>query len=480
MSGVKHVVYLDMQIVNLRLVDARQSSFSASGILYYAWRDDTLVGTADGKPYGPPTAVNNLFAPNHVWSNRLGTVTEQNALFVVRPAPPAWTGVDPVASGSEAWVAYSVEVTATFLQPQNLREFPYDTQTVLMELESRQHSTATMVWQLAPDIYDDLSPSLGQPDGFNISDVTAAVDVSYYPKVGLETSRAKLGLVLDRDPAFFVSSFVQPLSLTMCMTILSIAMLPVGQIGPRNGAATGGIGTTVSWVFVTSNMVPVLPYPTRLHSYLRFCFFLFAAIFVYNAVAYVALDRYKTQMESARKSFNGRLAFCCACCGVCALPALEGDKKKEVAGKDDKDAAGKSSAAVRDSSSSSAASEGKESRGELTVVDMDHKADAAEVVEEPPVAKRGGAAKAAAGGDAAAEATLKLLQHFLDKAAEEKAEKDKEKAKKEFKTATACIPGSLADFSARVDLAFMLVFFAVYIVGTVLILKGPLPNVVLQ
>jgi len=46
--------------------------------------------------------------------------------------------------------------------------------------------------------------------------------------------------------------------------------------------------------------------------------------------------------------------------------------------------------------------------------------------------------------------------------------------------ATACIPGSLADFSARVDVVFMLAFFSVYLVGTIMVLKGPLPNSVLE
>ena len=61
-------VYVDFQLTTLRLVDARQSSFSASGILYYAWRDDTLLTSiaVDGKPYGPPSSTNNLFWPNHV------------------------------------------------------------------------------------------------------------------------------------------------------------------------------------------------------------------------------------------------------------------------------------------------------------------------------------------------------------------------------------------------------------------------------
>ena len=122
-----------------------------------------------------------------------------------------------------------------------------------MDLESRVHSSDAMVWKLAPYIDVELLPLLGQPDGFNVSGTLSDVDVAYYPKIGLRTSRARIGLFLDRDPSFFVTSFVQPLSLTMCMTILAIAALPISQIVPRNVAATGGMSTTVSCASTETN-----------------------------------------------------------------------------------------------------------------------------------------------------------------------------------------------------------------------------------
>lgn len=372
-----------------------------------------------------------------------------------------WLGVEP--SPPEWWVCFSVEVTATFLDPQNLRDFPFDRQRVVMQLESRAHDVNKMVWQLVPDADEDMTPLLGQPDGFNISGAVATVDVAYYPKIGLASSRANLGLVLDRDPSFFVTSFVQPLSLTMCITILTIALMPVGQVGPRNAAATGGISTTVSWVFVVSNMVPVLPYPTRLHSYLRFCFFVFAAIFVYNSWAFIMLDRFKTQIESARKSFKGRLAFCCACCARCICCCWSGG-------------GGGSGGEAKTAPGGDAAKDnkvGKKKEDEIAVIDMDKPTTGGKGEDAPAEPRsRGGA------GDAA-EATRQLLQFFLDKDAKEKEKEDKDKAKKEFKVPTACLPGVLADFSVRIDFVFMVVFLIVYTAGTALILRGPLPDVVL-
>ena len=220
-------------------------------------------------------------------------------------------------------------------------------------------------------------------------------------------------------------------------------------------------------------MVPVLPYPTRLHSYLRLNFFMFAAVFVYNCFAFVMFDRYKVQMESSRKSFGGRLAFCCACCGCCALPAIpkeDGDKKK---GKEEPAAGNRGSAAVRDSSSSSSLEEAEGKESDVAVVDMD--ADA-----PPAAAARRGSGKPASRDSSEAATLKKLLQFFLDKEAKEQEEKDKEKKKKEFKRATACIPGALSDFAARCDFVFMLLFFSAYILGTVLVLRGPLPRVVLN
>jgi hypothetical protein len=94
-SGTKHTVYVDLQVINLRLVDARQSTFSASGILYYTWQDNALVGTADGKPYGPPTASNNLFWPNHV---RCGKRSRCPASWRLRSRRPDIIGLVALAS----------------------------------------------------------------------------------------------------------------------------------------------------------------------------------------------------------------------------------------------------------------------------------------------------------------------------------------------------------------------------------------------
>ena len=41
------------------------------------------------------------------------------------------------------------------------------------------------------------------------------------------------------NPAVMAASAAMP-ALTMCMTILTIALMPVSQVGPRNTATTGG------------------------------------------------------------------------------------------------------------------------------------------------------------------------------------------------------------------------------------------------
>jgi hypothetical protein len=425
-------VVVDFQMINLRLVDARASNFVVTGLLFYTWRNDSVTP----KRSGANIAANAIpWWPNHVWSNRL-TVAEANAQFVIRPGPPKWAGVDPAATSTnvgkststEWWIEYQVEVQVTFLQAMNLREFPYDVQPVLMQLESRTHSVQNMFFTFAPGAQGDLNPQLGQPDGFNITGAITRTDTNFYSKIGFTTSRANFGLRLQRDPSFFVSSFVQPLSLTMCITIFTISLMPVGQVGPRNAAVSGGIGTTVSWVFTVSNMVPVLPYPTRLHSFLRFCFFVFAAIWVYNSWAFIMLDRYKATIENSRKSAGGALNCCCAC-----MRAAPADAKKDE--KKDKDVV-------------VAAADGEPSK-------------------EAPRA------------DDTTEAVKQLLKYFVDKDAKAKEKEDADKKKKEFKRPTACFPGALEDYNARMDFYFMLAFFAVYVVGVALILRGPLPTTVI-
>jgi hypothetical protein len=315
LSGAR-TVYVDCMALSLRLVSAVSSSYVLSAWIFVAW-EETAALTAkglvnDGDEYVP---LASDFVPAVTLPLKIAATVEGPAYFVNK-GTPEWTGAAP-PDANALWVTGSMLVTGTFLQAQSLRDFPFDTQDMVLSLES-DNADADMVFASAPFAAEDFIPP-ADVDGFTTRGAFARVDTASYPSIGFSSSRLQLGLTLERKPSFYLFRFIFPLTLVMIM-VFATPSLALGRTDRFSPAFTG-FSATVTFLFVASNSVPQLSYLTRLDMFFALNFISCAAVWLSGLMSYVAADRLKAAAAEARASNGGRLALCCAPRGARAAPA---------------------------------------------------------------------------------------------------------------------------------------------------------------
>ena len=326
-------VYVQVQSARLSQISAVSSSFVYEAVVTYAWRDDKLwLSMNDGDAYTAAAAVNSNFTttkgtfPNtrtfvpFVSTMDLSTVsaTSYNKIaWTVEYGALDWTGApntvswcaacygltatddDPTSTDpiipEPVWVVGVHSFSATFVQTQNLADFPFDTQTAAITITNSLMQAQAMRFVVAPTSVSSTATSLlklpRDPDGF--ASTTWVTTVS---GAGKDPSKLTLGFVLKRNPTFFVNRFVVPLSLLYTIMVLLLAVAPTARIMSPLTA----FGSTVSFLFVTSQSVPQLPYATRLDKFFTMCFFFSFSLFLYNMAVFWRFERIKPAIEKSK------------------------------------------------------------------------------------------------------------------------------------------------------------------------------------
>ena len=67
---------------------------------------------------------------------------------------------------------------------------------------------------------------------------------------------------------------------------------------------------TISFLFVSAQQVPVLPYSTRLDRFFLLCFFMCFITFFYNLFSHLVVERFFKHYSEARARNKGRVQWC--------------------------------------------------------------------------------------------------------------------------------------------------------------------------
>jgi len=173
-------------------------------------------------------------------------------------------GVPP----TEVWVVGVQRFGGTFLQTQNLRDFPFDTQLAGFTVEASNGVTlyqkGDVEFVIPSGASNTIIPQAGV-DGWTVGGAQASPATRVDKNLEGTYSSASFNIKLERIPVVFVQRFVVPLCLIAYFVILSLHFAPTGgTTGPRLTFPTAGFGMTVSFLFVAAAQVPILTYSTRL------------------------------------------------------------------------------------------------------------------------------------------------------------------------------------------------------------------------
>ncbi len=241
-----HFLVFVMDIDN---IDGATQSFTTNVYIYLRWKDDRLAheGGAQTVP------VTEIWNPRVLIANRGGIV--QKSLPEVAEVAPDGT------------VIYRQRYTGPLSQPLKLSEFPFDQHQFTIQFVTAGYSSKEI--HFLPDNSEEGLPSSGGilfhelslPD-WNITKYQAHTR-SYEPIKNIKTAGFAFEFTAKRYVTYYVWQVIVPLILIVVMSWGAFYIDPTNT-GAQIGVATSSMLTLIAYRFMLGNLIPRLPYMTRL------------------------------------------------------------------------------------------------------------------------------------------------------------------------------------------------------------------------
>lgn len=239
-------VRIRIYVIDLDEVNSAQQNFAASVFYEARWNSPYL------KHKGPGPIHRNVTA---VWTPRLAIVGLQMAW----KSYPEYVEIQP-----DGEVIYRQKVWGRFSQPMNLRDFPWDSQTLSIHIAAaglfEEH--VKMVPFALDGRGSGIAPEFSVPD-FDV--VSWQVEPKpYLTKIGRSgTAGFLMQIEVKRRVNYYIMKVIIPLCLIVIMSWLPRWIHPE-QIGTNIGVSTTAFLTLIAYLFAVTVMLPRVSYVTRI------------------------------------------------------------------------------------------------------------------------------------------------------------------------------------------------------------------------
>jgi Neurotransmitter-gated ion-channel ligand binding domain len=234
-------------VIDIDRIDDADQSFSANVYIRLRWQDRRLAN---------PGGTTRQILLDQVWNPRLVLV---NQTGLVSRALPEVVQVEP-----DGTVLYYQRYTGKLSQPLNLSNFPLDSHTFTIQFAAAGYTADDL--EFVPEVVKginggSMAEQLSLPDWKILK-----YEVSALPYRPIEAARAAsfaFRFEAARSVGYYLWQVVLPLAVVVAM---SWAAFWVGRenVGVRIGVATSSILTLIAQRFVVTNLLPRLPYMTRM------------------------------------------------------------------------------------------------------------------------------------------------------------------------------------------------------------------------
>ena len=235
-------VYIGFYVIDIDEVDTVKQSFTANVFGSFQWWDPRLAHGGTG------VVRHNI---SDIWSPRLILLNQQRT----------WKTFPPIAEVNSAGEVTIVQRIWGYLsQPLNLRDFPFDEQTLNFTLELPGYNPQEVKLLL------DETSGFGMSKDFSVPDWEVIgkeyTTQPFIPIEGDEISAMTFSLKVKRHSAHYVYKVVIPLVLIVMMSWIVFWIDPK-EIGTNVAAATTSFLTLVAYRFAIGTYLPEISYFTR-------------------------------------------------------------------------------------------------------------------------------------------------------------------------------------------------------------------------
>lgn len=260
-SGEATKVYFLVYVIDVDEIDSVNQSFVANVFVGLRWKDLRLTGQADPVTKMP---LEDIWHPGILIANKQ---------TLMRASLPEVATVRP-----DGTVEYRQRFVGPLSQPLKLKEFPFDQHDFTIHFISPGYSPKEVEFlpreistPEAKIIGGGMAKELSLPD-WEVRKSGALV-LPYVPVPGLEVSGFAFRFTAQRHRLYYLLQIIAPLLLIVTMSWLAFWIDPA-ESGTQVAMAMSSVLTLIAYRLVLANLIPRLPYMTRMDHLIAGCMFL--------------------------------------------------------------------------------------------------------------------------------------------------------------------------------------------------------------
>ncbi len=282
-------VSIGLYVIDISKIDAVEQSMTADFAVRLTWQDPRLAS---------PEAQTRELPMNSVWSPRV-TVVNKRRIWKTWP--------DTVRVDSAGNVQYNQRFYGTLTARLDLHDFPFDNNTIRIELISAGHSTDEVELVLDEAV-------TGRTPEFSLVDASiGAGEVTtgdfYFAPADINMPKLTYEFDVHRYTAYYLWKIILPLTIIVFMSWLVFWIDPA-QFGPQIGLAATAVLTLIAYRFLLGSLIPRVSYLTRLD-----IFIMGATVLVFLGMVEAVASARIAQTDEKRARLVDRLSrvvFPCA------------------------------------------------------------------------------------------------------------------------------------------------------------------------
>jgi hypothetical protein len=256
------MVHIGLYVDQITEADESTNSFKLQGFLDLIWCDPRLAFDpsetgAEAEIFLEEDAHEELAGiwwPHLEFVNGIEPASVENLTVLIHP---------------DGTVEYRSKIGAHLASNFNLHAFPFDSQDLLVEIESFEWASDTMVFLNQEGIVG-FSEEFHIPEWY-VTDVSEWVENKKEPRDHTEFSEFVAAIHVKRDPGMYTTKVMIPLGVIILIAMVVFWMDP-NSFDDRLGISMTGLLTAVAYQFIASQNLPKHVYNTYLDSFVFLSF----------------------------------------------------------------------------------------------------------------------------------------------------------------------------------------------------------------
>ena len=245
-SGKSTVVTVGVFLIDIDEIDDVRERFSVDMFINLAWQDPRLALPEEAR-----SGQIRTFPMSAIWTPR-GLIVNDRGL---NPQLPLVADVDDLGN-----VVYRQRLSGELAVDLDLKDFPFDTQNLLIDVISYQYRPDEI--QFSTDTRIAANLEAFSVEGWSFGQLETKFDEFSVPAVGVVRPRVMFAVEAQRNALYYVLTMFLPMSLIIFMSWTAFWIQP-DVVPPRIAISTASIFSLIAFGFSIRLSLPRVSYVTR-------------------------------------------------------------------------------------------------------------------------------------------------------------------------------------------------------------------------